>query len=524
MQEEQDVDISQLPEEELKQLLMASISQAFEAKGLSLAAFQTQFRDLFETSPEPLFHATKPTTLKVGQFNGPLTEISLSDFEAQETITWSTSPLIAQDIRPLLYENHNFPMGFNAAVAEIFCRTFPNYAICELNDTAGKALVFVPSATTPMLPAGAVVGIYTGILSSASTGKGFCPYGYSVKSFNDANHPAIFDALRFGNEFFDAEKFRNFTSYAQHAPDEERLSNIKNLPDDIKPYVVRANIVAAPTLHCGIDVLMYYTSHDIKPEPGKTALLLVDYGSYFNGKPYQLFDHHGNVIGIVNENNEFERNPHYSPGKKPPKTPKTLSSAQLQQIAQKHALPAQDSLAMYLFQQMKFVIKLYRKRATANTERLLDAFIAVFSRTTQGSALHDAIDRAVTIDKQLDPYPELAPLKNELILLLKMHNSYLVLLGTYKTHLQEDSKTCPAKWVNKTEKWQIYGVEEKLCLGFFGRTTDLRRAKKELSYLNPFITHFGDKELLAIAVSVMFEREGTAKKQPEKSARTGNKK
>ncbi len=510
--QEEDLDLSQLPEEERVRLFKAMALQLLDKAGFDQESYRAELRRKFETAPEPLFFSTRPKTIKLGKLGKKLFEIPLEKFESHAKITWSDSPLLGQEIRTELFRDTDFPRGFNAAIAEYLHRDISNFAICDINETVGKGLVFVPSAAKPTLPAGTVLGLYTGILSSAHTGNDFYAYGYRIDKIPET--PTAFSALGLGKPFFDAERYRNITSYVQHAPDENTLSQIKNLPDEIKACIARANVLAAPSVHCGVDVLLFCTSRDIRPEKDQTELLFLDYGSYFEGKSYQLFDIQGNTVGTVNANNELEIAPGYIPPANPRETPKVLPEKDIVKIIENESHEAQNVLTLYFFEQVKFVIELYRKRNIPETEKILGEFIQNLAKIKESGTAHDLIDKVVTIDKKLDPYPALHPLRQELICLLLMHNAFLHELIKFREQFQTDPKTRPINWGNKTGKWGLFAIKEKACLGLVGKTTELNKAKNDLAHLSPFILNWGKEDLLAIAVSVIFAREAENREHP----------
>lgn len=251
----------------------------------------------FEESPLPLFHAANPTHILYGKSGGMLSSLSLEEFERRENIIWTNSPVTGKAARKKLFGDESFPRKYCLAISEGLANRFNHFAICHINDTVGKGVVYVPPHPDEVLAPNTIVGIYSGLLQSANTYRGFCPYGYILHEHEIINQ-SVFDQEEYGTPFYDAQHYRNLTSYIQHAPEEETLADL-NIPDNLKPIIATANTVIKTDVHLGIPVLYAITTRAIKPG----EQLLFDYdASYFEGNAYQLFDKNNNIVGSMLDN------------------------------------------------------------------------------------------------------------------------------------------------------------------------------------------------------------------------------
>lgn len=210
--------------------------------------------------PQPFFELSNPSHIlcsdKPPLLGGILKPIARSAFEEQENITWTNSPVA-----------YNTTLRHLALVPDPHDKNlvdeFTHFAICDIDPKIGKGVF----ATKP-LKAGTVIGIYTGILN-LHQGR------YAGKyELNASVHPdKIF--------CYDAERYRNVTSYIQHAPSEG--------PHDI----ATANLIMQNVIQGGVPVAIYVAKRDIEPY----EQLLVNYGkTYWVGRTYQLFDQTGQSL------------------------------------------------------------------------------------------------------------------------------------------------------------------------------------------------------------------------------------
>jgi hypothetical protein len=243
-------------------LMVFSVVFIFSWRGL----WRNLHDDSSSVKPEVLFTMTNPSHILYSEtpplLGGIPQKIARSFFEEKEKITWTNSPVAYQST--LEYIN-------NPSQHEKLNYEFNDFLIAEINPTIGKGVF-----ATKAIPQETVIGIYTGLLEATreQTEK-FFEGRHLLNSFNG-------DSLTLN---FDARRFRNATSYIQHAPTENLIS---------APNLATANIKMINVTHRGIQMALYVAKRNIEPN----EQLLVDYGPrYWKHRPYQLFDKTGKTLG-----------------------------------------------------------------------------------------------------------------------------------------------------------------------------------------------------------------------------------
>ncbi len=159
---------------------------------------------------------------------------------------------------------------------------FNDFSICEINPFVGKGLFYNPKNAKDPMKKGTIIGIYTGSLEPSHTNKGFCPYGYKMTN-TDVVEKSAFHKL-YGTPFYDAAHYRNAASYIQHAPTAAILATL-DIPDNIKMQAATANLNMHVFLQFGIPIIVPVANREIQAN----EQLFFDYGTYWDGKSYQLF-------------------------------------------------------------------------------------------------------------------------------------------------------------------------------------------------------------------------------------------
>jgi hypothetical protein len=207
----------------------------------------------------PLFELSNPSHILIGNapplLGGTFTAMARNEFEQQEKISWTNSPVsYPNTLRHLEVVPQKDPTVVD---------TFNDFVICEIHPSVGKGVF----ATKPILK-GTILGIYTGMLE-IGRGEGG-PYALNTR---------VRDKRTF---FYDAVHFRNATSYIQHAPETETF-----------PGIATANVYMKNSIYGGVPLTLYVTTRDIEPH----EQLLVSYGKdYWKRRKPKWFDMQGKII------------------------------------------------------------------------------------------------------------------------------------------------------------------------------------------------------------------------------------
>ena len=224
-----------------------------------LTSWRSQKATPSHLKPIPLFELSNPAHILISDtpplLGSTFTAITRREFEQRENITWTNSPVT--------YPNTLRHLGVVPQKDTTPVDAFTDFVICDIHPTVGKGIF-----ATKRIPAGTILGIYTGIVELARGNGG--PYALDAK---------VIDKPRF---LYDAARFRNATSYMQHAPETETF-----------PGIATANVDMKNSLYGGIPLMLYITLRDIEPY----EQLLVYYGNhYWKKKSPKLFDKQGNLI------------------------------------------------------------------------------------------------------------------------------------------------------------------------------------------------------------------------------------
>ena len=184
-----------------------------------------------------------------------MTSLTRHEFEQQEKITWTNSPVT--------YPNTLHYFGLVPQKDPTVVDAFTDFVICDIHPSVGKGVF-----ATKRIPKETIVGIYTGIIEIGRGAGG----AYALNAKVRDKPPFFYDALR----------FRNATSYIQHAPETATF-----------PGTATANVVMKNTLYGGVPLMLYVTVRDIEPH----EQLLVSYGKdYWKRRLPKWFDKTGNII------------------------------------------------------------------------------------------------------------------------------------------------------------------------------------------------------------------------------------
>ncbi|MDX2164813.1 MAG: hypothetical protein SFW07_05280 [Gammaproteobacteria bacterium] len=212
-------------------------------------------------SPKPtaLFELSNPTHILVGNapplLGSTFTAITRNEFEQHEKITWTNSPVT--------YPNTLRHLGVAPQKDPTIVDGFNDFVICDIHPSVGKGVF-----ATKRIPKKTIIGIYTGIVEIA-LGVG-SPYALNAKL---RNQPPF---------YYDATRFRNATSYIQHAPETEIISGMAT-----------ANIDMQNSIYGGVPLMLYVTTRDIEPH----EQLLVNYGNdYWKKRKPKFFNIRGEII------------------------------------------------------------------------------------------------------------------------------------------------------------------------------------------------------------------------------------
>lgn len=464
---------------------------------------------LFETAPTPLFYAANPATILYGKLGEEPAAVKLEDFEKQGGFIWSNSPVTGSRARDRLFKNLNIPRSLITLTNEILCNPFNDFAIFEINETANKGVFYWPTKNhvRDVLTKGRSLCVYSGSLGTAAVDNAFFEYGFLIDDPGIQN--SAFTDAGFGSPFINGQQFRNIGPLMNHAPSEKKLDQIAYLPEELKKYVVTANISFSPTLQLGIPGLLARTLRDIHPK----EQLVFDYGEY-GKKAYQLFDITGQIIGTVNSENQFEVNPDYIPCDKLAPRCTAKIDEEAEKISAKQQLLACDSLSHYLVTNMAFVIELFQRRKIPGSEQVFADMLACFDPTNNPSLVNQALHKIVVIDKRLEKYPNLLPLYGELCI----HFSQI-------EHRMKQLKTLEERFNKKTGKtWKMtYDAQSKMGLCLFGKKPQLREYKKEISWIPAIVLQINNKDALMVYFSALMIDQKQLEEQPAAKI-SGNKK
>jgi len=470
---------------------------------------------LFKAYPTPLFYAANPEHILYGKLGEEPTPMPIRDFEQQTGVLWTNSPVTGQLARDLLFKNLALARSIHTITSELLCNPFNGFAIFEVNATAGKGVCYWPlrEKTKQVLNQGTLIGLYSGSLETAGTNAGFFDYGFIIDD-PDIEEKSAFHAAAFGVPFIDGQRFQNMTNLMLHAPDQEKLDKIAGLSEELKKYVVTANVAFIPSLHVGIPVLFGRAQRDIQPK----EQFFHDYGDYGN-KAYQLFDMANQVIGTVNAENQFEINPSYKPCGIPAPRCHPNADEEIEDMLGERLTSELDSYSHHLVRAMAFSIELFQHRNIPETEKVLAEMLACFDKKNDPSMANRLLCQIISRDKKLDPFEALMPLKAELM--------------NYSTHLNHSMsrlKSTQQSFRENTKKPWVMGYDSQSRIGLclFGRKTVLRETKKELSWIPSTLLLLNNKDCLMIYFSALLlhenNNEKAAQAQSKKPATPGKKK
>ncbi|HEV2614205.1 MAG TPA: SET domain-containing protein-lysine N-methyltransferase [Gammaproteobacteria bacterium] len=213
--------------------------------------------------PEPLFDLKNPTHIlfsdKPPLLGGTPRLIPLKKFEKKENIIWTNSPVAyANTLKFLSITPQRYDKYFMAE----YIGDYNDFVICEMDPMVGKGVF-----TTKPIKNRTVIGIYTGILELTELANP----DYSIRAHNEKRTAFFYDAIR----------YRNATTYIQHAP------------DCGKPPIAKANLQIEDRIEGGITLSLYVAKRDIEAN----EQLLVNYGrKYWEDSAYYLFDKKGQII------------------------------------------------------------------------------------------------------------------------------------------------------------------------------------------------------------------------------------
>lgn len=238
-------------------LLLSGITALFALFWIRL--WQSQKIHNSKIKPEPLFNLKNPTHIlfsdKPPLLGGTPQLIPLEKFEKKENIIWTNSPVAYSNtlkflsITPTPYDK-NFIAEYN------------DFIICDMGPIVGKGVF-----TTKPIKNRTVIGIYTGILELTKLANP----DYSIRAYDETNTVFFYDAIR----------YRNATTYIQHAPD----SGL--------PHIATANVQIEDRIEGGITMSLYVANRDIEAN----EQLLVNYGvDYWENSTYRVFDKKGQLI------------------------------------------------------------------------------------------------------------------------------------------------------------------------------------------------------------------------------------
>lgn len=209
--------------------------------------------------PQPIFTLSNPDVIYISDkpplLGGIPQQIARRHFEEKENITWTNSPVT--------YPNTLKHLGLFPQHDSRTVDGFKDFVICDIHPSVGKGVF-----ATKHIAQNTIVGIYTGMIELA---RG--PGGHYALDAKTTHSPRI---------FYDAIRFRNATSYIQHASDAGNA-----------PEIATANVEMQNTLYGTIPLILYVTKQPI--EPGEQ--LLVDYGkNYWKNRAPKAFDRHGKIV------------------------------------------------------------------------------------------------------------------------------------------------------------------------------------------------------------------------------------
>lgn len=448
---------------------------------------------------EPVFYAKHPKSLLVAKkppaLGGIPREIPLDSFCKQEKIIWAGAPRIHQKRRDTLF-GQPCQVMLETHTLQSWAQGSDNLLIADMGDVGdtsiGKGVFYVPK-NNKSLPAGVCVGVYTGAMSSRAADDHFYPYGFNGGQDKD---PSNIFYQHYSTAFFDAQKYRNTTSFFQHGPSEEDLAKI-NMPAELKSLVATANIIPICGVCTPIPVNCFITVRATLPNEA----LLFNYGEYWtdmqsrnNGSgSFALFDIQGDIIGTVDLDNQFTLNPAYKPGGKPPAPRCNAESYKIaMDLLERSTRVDREHVTLFL-ENLRFITNFHAERKKSDGKPFYSKkeleYIERMKKICKQNDAEKVLYRVDDIREEINKpeLPTLLPLSLELHIQMSYYmrqRDAMASASRQKTHFVSKLDQEAIKLIYKSLKqstgnkpWQI-DKDQNFCL--VGTLDELQPVKKHL--------------------------------------------